>query len=142
MADLNVMPLLLTIREAFEAKAADLPFTERALSACVHAWMEGHVAAPGHHLDRDRVQGMPHPPFPDPRDERLQRILREVGERFEAGEEPAAIAYAAALGWRAGRQAGLDCPGCAPEGFEHPMSRAMRSGRIDISFRETPESPR
>ena len=130
--DSNPLPLLLTISETFAGEPES--FHSRVLHAAVHGWMEGHLAAPGHRFDPDRVGGMPKPPFPDPDDERMPGIIEEALARFSEGEEPGAIAFAAALGWQAGRNAGLDCPGCAPEGHQDPLARAMRAGTAEMRF--------
>ena len=130
--DTNPLPLLLTISETFSDEPE--PFHSRVLHAAVHGWMEGHLAAPGHQLDPDRVGGMPNPPFPGPDNERMPGILEETLGRFSEGEEPGAIAFAAALGWQAGRNAGLDCPGCAPESHQDPLARSMRTGTAEMRF--------
>jgi hypothetical protein len=96
--------------------------------------MEGHLAAPTHRLEVNRVGSMPEPPFPDPDDPRFDAVVTEAEERFSGGEEPAALAFAAALGWQAGRKAGAECPGCAPEGHDDPVSIALRSGTMEVRF--------
>jgi hypothetical protein len=130
--DSNPLPLLLTISETFTDEPDS--FRARVVHAAVHGWMEGHLAAPGHHLDPDRVGGMPNPPFPSPEDERMRTVVEEALRRFSEGEEPGAIAFAAALGWQAGRIAGGDCPGCAPESHQDPLALAMRAGTAEIRF--------
>jgi hypothetical protein len=66
--------------------------------------MDGrHLSAPGHRLDPDNVGEMPEPPFPGTGDPQLQQIITETLRRFRDGEEPAAVAFAAALGWRGAR---------------------------------------
>ena len=50
------------------------------------------------------------------------------------GEELGAALCAAALGWQAGRQAGLDCPACALENADQPIARAIRAGRGEYRF--------
>src|SRR5512134_3208300 len=118
--DRNAMPLLTVLNGLFSGAAAPTLF-ELVLGACVHGWMEGHLAAPGHSVAGGAGDDMPAPPFP-PRDSaELSAIVAEVMGRFGAGEEPAAAACAAALGWQAGRQAGLDCPGCALENADQPL---------------------
>jgi hypothetical protein len=84
-------------------------------------------------VQRQRCVG-DEPPFPSPDDEQMPGILEETLERFSEGEEPGAIAFAAALGWQAGRNAGLDCPGCAPESHQDPLARAMRAGTAEMRF--------
>src|SRR3954447_24245650 len=96
--------------------------------------MEGHLAAPGH-VAGDTTEEMPSPPFP-PRDSpELRAIVAEVMRRFVSGEEPAAAACVAALGWRAGRQAGLDCSAWA---LETPIRRSRaRAARVPASIAST-----
>jgi hypothetical protein len=132
--DTNALPLLLVISESFTEKPVPT-LGQRIVHAAVHGWMEGHLAAPGHQLDPENVGEMPAAPFPDPHDRRLEQIIKEASERFGDGEEPAAVAYAAALGWRQGPEAGQECPGCAPRGHEDPDARAMRSGAGEVEFR-------
>jgi hypothetical protein len=131
--DTNALPLLLTISGSFTEKPVP-PLDELIVHAAVHGWMEGHLAAPNHRLDPTFVGKMPCPPFPDPGDRRLERIINEASERFAEGEEPAAVAFAAALGWKQGRVAGQECLGCAPQGHEHPAAHAMRSGDGKVVF--------
>lgn len=133
--DTNPLPLLLTISETFAEKSPVPSLQERIVHAAVHGWMEGHLAAPGHRLDPAYAGDMPAAPFPDPHDRRLGQIIKESVERFGDGEEPAAVAFAAALGWKQGREAGQECTGCAPEGHDHPAARAMRSGAGEVEFR-------
>jgi hypothetical protein len=133
--DTNALPLLLTISESFTEKSPVPSLQGRIVHAAVHGWMEGHLAAPGHQLDPAYVGKMPAAPFPDPHDRRLSQIVKETSERFGDGEEPAAVAFAAALGWKQGLAAGQECPGCAPEGNEHPAARALRSGVGYVEFR-------
>ena len=116
----NVMPLMTMLNGVFEPGAAPT-LQEVVLQACVHGWMEGHLAAPGHVVAAGATEDMPAPPFPPRDSDQLCAIVEEVMRRFAAGEEPAAATCALALGWRAGRQAGLDCPGC---GLGKPRSAA------------------
>ena len=103
MPELNALPLLLTISETFTAAEAGVSLEARILHAAVHGWMEGHLSSPGHRFDPGNVGTMPEPPFPDPNDQQLHQIVEETMRRFREGEEPAAAAFAAALGWQAGR---------------------------------------
>lgn len=135
MTELNALPLLLTITETFSIPSAHgASLEERIVHAAVHGWMEGHLSAPGHRFDPSHVGGMPDPPFPDPDDPQLQQIVEEARRRFREGEEPAAAAFAAALGWQAGRATSGECPGCAPKGYDDPVARALREGRGKIEF--------
>jgi hypothetical protein len=134
--DRNVMPLMTVLNGVFEAGAAPT-LQEVVLQACVHGWMEGHLAAPGHVVAAGATEDMPAPPFPPRDSDQLRAIVDEVMRRFAAGEEPAAAACAAALGWRAGRQAGLDCPGCALENADQPLARAIRAGAGEYRFHDT-----
>jgi hypothetical protein len=134
LLDTNAMPLLLTISESFTEKPQP-SLKERIVHAAVHGWMEGHLAAPNHRIDPTFTGEMPAAPWPDPTDRRLKRIIEEATERFDEGEEPAAVAFAAALGWKQGRAAGQECPGCALEGHDDPFVQAMRSGGVTIEFR-------
>jgi len=134
LLDTNALPLLLTIYGSFTEKPVPT-LQQRIVHAAVHGWMEGHLAAPDHQLDPEYVGEMPSAPFPDPHDRRLEQIIKETSERFGDGEEPAAVAFAAALGWKQGRAAGQECPGCALQGHEHPAVRAMRSGEGKVEFR-------
>src|SRR5262245_45413927 len=99
------MPLLLTISESFTEKP-EPSLRDRIVHAAVHGRMEGHLAAPDHRIDPTYTGTMPAAPFPDPTDRRLRQIIVEALERFDEGEEPAAVAFAAALGWKQGRAAG------------------------------------
>jgi hypothetical protein len=131
--DRNVLPLMTVLNGVFEAEAAPT-LLEVVLQACVHGWMEGHLAAPGHVVAGGATESMPAPPFPRDDSAELRAIVDEVMRRFADGEEPAAAACAAALGWRAGRQAGLDCPGCALENADQPIARAIRAGAGEYRF--------
>ncbi len=134
--DRNVLPLLTVLNGVFEAGTAPtLP--EVVLQACVHGWMEGHLAAPGHIVAGGTTEEMPSPPFPPRDSDELRAIVDAVMRRFAPGEEPAAAASAAALGWQAGRQAGLDCPGCALENADQPLARAIRAGAGEYRFHDT-----
>ncbi|MGH3008549.1 MAG: hypothetical protein ACRDLM_03975 [Gaiellaceae bacterium] len=133
-ADLNALPLLLTISESFTGAERGASLEGRLVHAAVHGWMEGHLASPSHRLDPDNVGEMPDPPFPHPDDPQLGQIVAEASRRFREGEEPAAVAFAAALGWQAGRATAVECPGCAPTGHDEPAARAMREGRGDVRF--------
>ena len=119
--DTNALPLLFTIYEGFTEKSPVPSLQGRIVHAAVHGWMEGHLAAPDHQLDPEYVGEMPSAPFPDPHDRRLEQIIKETSERFSDGEEPAAVSFAAALGWKHGRAAGQECPGCAPQGHDDPF---------------------
>jgi hypothetical protein len=125
---------LLTISESFTDAERGSSFKARILHATVHGWMEGHLSSPGHRFDRGNVSRMPDPPFPDPKDLPLGQIVEEASRRFREGEEPAAVAFGAALGWQAGRATAGECPGCAPKGFDDPVASAMREGRGEIRF--------
>jgi hypothetical protein len=133
MVETNGVPLLVVITETL-AEVGDSPLDALVMHAAVHGWMEGHLSAPGHRLDSENEQTMPNPPFPNPADELLQRIVREALSRFSPGEEPAAITYAAALGWQAGRLTANECPGCSPPGHDHATPRAIRSGQATVEF--------
>lgn len=132
--ELNALPLLLTISETFTDAERDTSLQERLVHATVHGWMEGHLSSPGHRLDRDNVGDIPESPFPNPDDPQLRHIVDEASRRFRDGEEPAAVAFAAALGWQAGRATAGECPGCAPPGHDDPAAKAMREGRGEIRF--------
>ena len=132
--ELNPLPVLLTISETFTDAERDTSLQDRLVHAAVHGWMEGHLSSPGHRLDPDNVSDMPEPPFPHPDDPQLRQILEETSRRFREGEEPAAVAFAAALGWQAGRATAGECPGCAPPGHDDPAAKAMREGRGEIRF--------
>jgi len=131
---LNALPLLLTISETFTGDERESPFEARVVHAAVHGWMEGHLSSPGHRLDPDHVGEMPEPPFPHPDDPQLGQIIDEVAGRFREGEEPAAVAFAAALGWQAGRATAGECPGCAPPRHDDPKAMAMRKGWGEVRF--------
>jgi hypothetical protein len=136
--DTNAAPLLFTISETFDEPDQNMSLEVRVMHAAVHGWFEGHIAAPEHRIDRDAAtSAMPAAPFPDPTDRRLTSIVDETLGRFTDGEEPAAVSYAAALGWKTGRHAGQECPGCNPEGHTAAMSQAMRSGEVQIRFERT-----
>lgn len=128
-SEMNVLPLLVTVSETFTDAERDTSFESRVVHAAVHGWMEGHLSAPGHQFDIENVGEMPEAPFPHPDDPQLREIVDEVLRRFRQGEEPAAVAFAAALGWQAGRATAGECLGCAPEGHDEPVAMAMREGR-------------
>jgi hypothetical protein len=132
--ELNPLPLLLTISETFTDAERGTSLQDRLVHAAVHGWMEGHLSSPGHRLDRDNVGNIPNAPFPHPDDPQLREIVDEASRRFRVGEEPAAVAFAAALGWQAGRATAGECPGCAPAGFDDPVAKAMREGHGEIRF--------
>lgn len=133
-SEVNPLPLLLIVSETFTDAERGTSFETRAVHAAVHGWMEGHLSSPGHHLDPNNVGEMPEPPFPSQDDPQLKQIVEEVLSRFREGEEPAAVAFAAALGWQAGRATAGECIGCAPEGHDDPAAIAMRQGRGEIRF--------
>jgi hypothetical protein len=135
--DRNVLPLLTVLNGIFSTQEpSDL--LETVLQAAVHGWMEGHLGAPGHHVSSGPTEEMPSPPFP-PRDpDALGTIVGEAMDRFSVDEAPAAALYAGALGWQAGRQAGLDCPGCTLENADQPIPRAIRAGRGQYRFHLQP----
>jgi hypothetical protein len=139
--DKNSMPLIVTIVDTLGEKQDARSLGDMIVSAAVHGWMEGHLAAPGHRLDTGNVGEMPESPFPPTDNPQLKTTIQDAYERFEVGEESAAVAYAAALGWQMGRQSGMNCPGCAPKGgFDNPVVEAMRSGRASVRFHiEGPE---
>jgi hypothetical protein len=84
---------------------------------------------------------MPVPPFPARGSERLRVVIFETMDRFSDGEEPAAAMHAAALAWKAGREEGLDCPGCALEHADQPIPQAIRAGYGHYNF-HLDDSPR
>ena len=129
----NVLPLL-TVLEAIFSTGEPSDRFEAVLQAAVHGWMEGHLSAPGHVVSGDTTEEMPAPPYPPRESAALRAILHEVMGRFGSGEEPGAALCAAARGWQAGRQAGLDCPGCALENADQPVARAIRAGRGEYRF--------
>ena len=132
--EMNATPLLTVILGLFSSGEAHDRF-DVVLHAAVHGWMEGHLAAPGHRVSGDASgDQMPAPPFPARGSGRLREIVSETMARFGDDEEPAAAMYAAALGWRLGRQEGLDCPGCALALADQPIPRAIRAGRGQYSF--------
>jgi hypothetical protein len=132
--EMNALPLLLTISETFTQAEKETALEDRVVHAAVHGWMEGHLSSPGHRLNPANVGQMPQRPFPATDDPQLDQIVEETLSRFREGEEPAAIAFAAALGWQAGRATAGECPGCAPEGHDDPAAMAMREGRGGIRF--------
>jgi len=140
------MPLMTVILGLFGSGQPRDRF-EVVLNAAVHGWMEGHLAAPGHVLSEDRSGiDMPAPPFPARESEQLRALVFEAMDRFDDGEEPAAAMFAAAIAWRAGRQEGSRCPGCALEHADQPIPRAVRAGLGRYSFqlgdRLAPTRPR
>jgi hypothetical protein len=138
--DRNVMPLVLTVTEAVEDDGASetrmpSPLHAMVMQVAVHAWMEGHLAAPGHIVRDDATdERMPAPPFPARDDPRLREIIASAND-YSEGEEPAAVMAAAAAAWRAGRQAGLDCTGCALPLSSTPLAQQIRGGRTTIEFK-------
>jgi hypothetical protein len=79
--------------------------------------MEGHVEGEG----RAGVPGavtempddeMPSPPFPDPHNAELARIVAEAHERVGTAE-PVSGALFAGLAYQAGLAEGAQCPGCS-----------------------------
>ncbi len=139
------MPLMTVIMGLFSSGESHDRF-EVVLNAAVHGWMEGHLAAPGHVVSEARSGiEMPVPPFPARGSEQLRALVFEAMDRFGDGEEPAAAMFAAAIAWRAGRQEGARCPGCALEHAEQPIPRAVRAGLGRYSFqlndRHAPAGP-
>jgi hypothetical protein len=140
--DENAAPLLTVINGVFASGEAHDRF-EVVLHAAVHGWMEGHVAAPGHRLAAATSdEEMPVPPYPSRDSEALREILAEAMDRFGDDEEPAVALFAAALGWRAGRQEGLDCTGCALIHADQPIARAIRDGTGRYEFHLGRRAPR
>lgn len=65
---------------------------------------------------------------------RLGEIIASARD-YSEGEEPAAVMAAAAAAWRAGRQEGLDCTGCALPLSSTPLAQQICRGRTTIEFR-------
>ena len=74
-AELNALPLLLTVSETFNDSERETPFDARVAHAAVHGWMDGHLSSPGHILDPANVGDMPESPFPRRGDPRSSRSL-------------------------------------------------------------------
>jgi Domain of unknown function (DUF1905) len=77
--DRSVLPLVTVLNGVFEAEAAPTRL-EVVLHACVHGWMEGHLAAPGHAVSGGASEDMPAPPFPPRESDQLRAI---DGEPFD-----------------------------------------------------------
>jgi len=134
MHELNPFPMLVTLHNAYVNPAESVQ--ERCINAAVHGWAEGHLSAAGHPSPSDTDKSMSSPPFPaSEENERLRAIVVEAVDRFQEGQDVAAVTYAAALGWEAGVEEGLVCSGCAVENASHPFARAMRGNGMEIEFR-------
>jgi hypothetical protein len=132
--EVNPVPILLAV-----ANAAGIEDDGQAryMHVAVHAWAEGHLAAPGHPEPTATDVPLHVPPFPDPAGdgERLAAVVAIARERADDGvSEIAAIVIAAGLAWDLGWQQGLECKGCAIEHADGPFAQAMRRGEIGISF--------
>jgi len=140
--EVNPVPILLALANAVDVEGDGLA---RCLHAAVHAWAEGHLAAPGHPEPAATDVPLHVPPFPDPASdgERLEAVLAIARERAEdGGSEVAAMVVAAGLAWELGWQRGLECEGCAVEHADGPFARAMRRGEIGISFAPILSAPK
>lgn len=138
--EVNPAPLILVL---VEASTLDGDLKDRCLYAAVHAWAEGHLAAP-EHPDPDDTEAPLHvPPYPDPEADadRLNVIVNTALQRIENCPAVGAISVAAALGWEAGWKQGQKCDGCAIEGAGSPFAQAMRSGRMGMGFQPLLERP-
>jgi len=136
--EVNPLPLILVLSNAASMEG-DLD--ARCLVAAVHCWMEGHLAAEGHGEAAETDAEMPAPPFPDPEadGDRLNAIVLDAVARFGyKGNGIDAIAYASAIAWRAGLEAGEACGGCAIGESSGAISRAMRRGEMRIEFFPAP----
>jgi hypothetical protein len=136
--EVNPLPLILVLSNAASMEG-DL--YARCLVAAVHCWMEGHLAAEGHGEAAETDAEMPAPPFPDPEadGDRLNAIVFDAVARFgHRGDGIDAIAYASAIAWRAGLEAGEACSGCAIGESSGALSRAMRRGEMRIEFFPAP----
>jgi HEPN domain-containing protein len=132
--EVNPLPLFIVLSEAASMEG-DLE--ERCLYAAVHSWAEGHLAAEGHDEPEETDVPISAPPFPHPEGDggRLSAIMADSVARFGGkGGGVDAIAYAAALGWHAGLEAGERCDGCAMDQASHAVARAMRRGEMGIQF--------
>ena len=141
----NALPLLLTVSETFTEGERETSFESRVVHAAVHGWMEGHLSSPGHQLDPDHVGEMPEPPFPSQDDPQLKEIVEEDLRRFREAEEAAAVAFAAALGWQAGRATAGECPWMRAGRPRRPVCNgdATGSGRDPVSCStRRPKQPR
>jgi hypothetical protein len=132
--EVNPVPMLLSLTNA---AGIEDDLQTRCLHVAVHAWAEGHLAAPEHPKPVATDVPLHVPPFPDPTDdgERLAALVALAEERVnDGGSEIAAIVIAAGLAWEYGWRQGIECKGCAIENADSPFARAMRCGEIGISF--------
>jgi HEPN domain-containing protein len=138
--EINPAPLILVL---VEASTLDGDLEDRCLYAAVHAWAEGHLAAPEHPEPSETETPLHVPAYPDPQDEddSLGVIVATALQRFGEGPEVAAIGIAAALAWEAGWKQGQECNGCAIAGAGTPFAKAMRNGRMGMGFQPLLERP-
>lgn len=132
--EVNPLPLFLVLSEAASMEG-DLE--DRCLYVAIHSWAEGHLAAEGHQEPDETDAPLSSPPFPHPEEDggRLSAIVADAVARFGVkGDGVDAIAYAAALGWRAGLEAGESCDGCEIDQASNAIARAMRRGEMRIKF--------
>lgn len=129
---LNAHPMIVLLLGAVRSDPA--PTRDRVVQAAVHAWMEGHLSAPGHPRMSSTDAEFPSPPFPDPHDDRLHAIVDETMERFDPIQIVPAVAYASSLAWIAGETDGADCGGCALPNGDTDVARAVRGGEVAIRF--------
>jgi hypothetical protein len=132
--EVNPLPLFVVLSEAASMEG-DLE--ERCLYAAIHSWAEGHLAAEEHREPGETDAPLSSPPFPHPEEDggRLSAIMADAVARFGGeGSGVDAIAYAAALGWRAGLEAGKRCDGCEIDQASNAVARAMRRGEMRIRF--------
>jgi HEPN domain-containing protein len=134
MGEINLLPLILVLSQASSIEGN---LEDRCLYAAVHCWAEGHLAAAGHPEPLESEAELSSPPFPDPEvdGKRLHAITLDATARFGSeGHEVDAISYSAALGWKAGIDAGIRCDGCEIGEASGALARAMRSGEMRIRF--------
>lgn len=122
----------------------------RLCNVIVHAWYEGHVDAEDQRSPASIHESMqlretpesefPSPPFPLP--EEVHAIVKEVMEKFDSSMIDAAVAYGAALGWKAGTASAKSCA-CAYRGRDPEVARHTREyGHLEIFMRDGGASDR
>jgi hypothetical protein len=128
------MRLMTVVTGLFKRRDATGGSSGAALSAAVHRWMEGRVAATRRRVSGDTDEPMPSRPFRSRDGDELGGMVAEAMRRFQVGAQPAAAGGAAGLGWGAGRRAGLECPGGALANAEMPLPRAIRARLAEVRY--------
>jgi hypothetical protein len=140
-SDPQAAVLAIIVHDALNGPAATDDARLATLQAAVHAWMEGHVEGEGRAGMAGAVtqmpdDEMPSPPFPDPHNPQLARIIAEAHERLGDAEPVSGALFAAGLAYQAGLAEGAECSGCSARGrYVASDAAQVRAGLAVVSLR-------